>query len=81
MIRPVRLADAPAICGIYNYYIRNTCITPEEEDVTCNEMKKRIITVTRNFPWLVNEEDNEVIAYACLHHYVEHSSCRFAVAD
>jgi phosphinothricin acetyltransferase len=81
MIRPVRLADAPAICGIYNYYVRNTCITPEEDDVSSGEMEKRITEITRNFPWLVNEEDNEITGFAFLHHYIAHSAYRFAVED
>jgi phosphinothricin acetyltransferase len=81
MIRPVRLSDAPAICDIYNYYVRNTCITPEEEDISAGEMERRITDVTKNFPWLVNEEDSEVIGYAFLHHYIARSSYRFAVED
>ncbi|MDR2785110.1 MAG: GNAT family N-acetyltransferase [Treponema sp.] len=81
MIRPVRITDAPAICDIYNYYVRFTCITPEEEDVTVSEMEKRIAEITENFPWLVNEENNNIIGYACLHHYIARSSYRFAVED
>jgi phosphinothricin acetyltransferase len=81
MIRQVRLADVPAICDIYNYYVRNTCITPEEEDVSRGEMENRIAEITKNFPWLVNEEKGEIIGYAYLHHYVARSSYRFAVED
>ncbi|MDR2796035.1 MAG: GNAT family N-acetyltransferase [Spirochaetaceae bacterium] len=81
MIRRVRLADAPAVCDIYNYYVRNTCITPEEEDITCLEMENRIAGITKNFPWLVSEEDNGVTGFAYLHHYVARSAYRFAVED
>jgi phosphinothricin acetyltransferase len=81
MIRAVRLADAPAICDIYNYYVRNTCITPEEADVTCREMENRIAEITKNFPWLVNEEDSGIVGFAFLHHYVARSAYRFAVED
>jgi phosphinothricin acetyltransferase len=81
MIRPVRVADVPAICDIYNYYVRNTCITPEEEDVSVGEMESRITETTKNFPWLVNEENNEIVGFAYLHHYVARSAYRFAVAD
>jgi phosphinothricin acetyltransferase len=81
MIRPVLLTDAPAICDIYNYYVRFTCITPEEEDVTVGEMERRIAEVTKKFPWFVSEEKNEVIGYAYLHYYIPRSSYRFAVED
>jgi phosphinothricin acetyltransferase len=81
MIRPVRSSDAPAICDIYNYYVRNTCITPEEEDVSIDEMKNRIAAITKDFPWLVNEENDEITGYAFLHHFITHSCYRFAVED
>jgi phosphinothricin acetyltransferase len=81
MIRPVRLCDAPAICDIYNYYVRFTCITPEEEDITTGEMERRITEVTENFPWLVSVENDEIIGYAYLHHYIARSAYRFAVED
>jgi phosphinothricin acetyltransferase len=81
MIRPVRITDIPAIRDIYNYYVRFTCITPEEEDVSAGEMERRITEVTKEFPWLVSEEGNEVIGYACLHHYIARSAYRFAVED
>jgi phosphinothricin acetyltransferase len=81
MIRPVRLSDAHGICDIYNYYVRNTCITPEEEDVSIGEMERRITDITKRFPWLVYEENDEVTGYAFLHHFIARSSYRFAVED
>jgi phosphinothricin acetyltransferase len=81
MIRRARSADAPAICDIYNYYVRNTCITPEEEDVTVEEMGIRITEITKNFPWLVNEKNGKIIGFAFLHHYIARSAYRFTVED
>ncbi|MDR0663769.1 MAG: GNAT family N-acetyltransferase [Spirochaetaceae bacterium] len=81
MIRPVRISDAPAIRDIYNYYVRFTCVTAEEEDVTVSEMERRITEVTKKFPWLVNVEGDEVIGYAYLNHYIARSAYRFAVSD
>lgn len=81
MVRFVQPADASAICDIYNYYVRNTCITPEEEDVTVKEMQIRITEITKNFPWLVNEKNGEIIGFAFLHHYIARSAYRFAVED
>jgi L-amino acid N-acyltransferase YncA len=38
------------ICSIYNYHVTNTIVTFEEELVTDDEMKERIITTTAKFP-------------------------------
>jgi len=64
MIRPVLLSDAQPICDIYNEYIKNSTITFEEMPVSPDEMKRRIETVTQNYPWLVYEIDGKVIGYA-----------------
>jgi L-amino acid N-acyltransferase YncA len=64
MIRPVLPADAASIVDIYNPYIRDTTITFEEEPVSREEMALRIGKVTKDFPWLVWEEDGVVLGYA-----------------
>jgi phosphinothricin acetyltransferase len=64
MIRPVQLADAPALADIYNPYVRGTIITFEEEPVSAAEMAARIGRVTASFPWLVCEEGGRVLGYA-----------------
>ena len=64
MIRPATPTDATAICGIYNYYVLNTSITFEEEAVTDAEMAARISETIAVFPWLVWEEQGELVGYA-----------------
>jgi phosphinothricin acetyltransferase len=81
VIRPVTPEDAEAICGIYNYYVLNTAVTFEEEPVSAAEMRTRIETVTKDFPWYVYEEDGELIAYAYLHSYNPRGAYRFTVED
>jgi phosphinothricin acetyltransferase len=78
MIRPVSTADAPAICGIYNYYIVNTAITFEEDPVPAAEMESRIRTVTAEYPWFVREEAGEVLAYAYVHKWQERIAYRYS---
>ncbi len=64
MTRHVKITDAEQICTIYNYYVINTTVTFEEEEITEEEMKIRIVQATRRFPWLVYEVENELIGYA-----------------
>jgi phosphinothricin acetyltransferase len=78
MIRPVGIADAAAICGIYNYYIVNTAVTFEEDPVPATEMENRIRIVTAGYPWFVREEAGEVLAYAYVHKWQERIAYRYS---
>jgi L-amino acid N-acyltransferase YncA len=64
MIREATAKDAAKIIEIYNYYILNTTVTFEEELVTAAEMVSRIAEVTEKYPWLVYEQDGEIVGYA-----------------
>ncbi|HWW06654.1 arsinothricin resistance N-acetyltransferase ArsN1 family B [Collimonas sp.] len=64
IIRPATIADAAAICDIYNPYIRDTFISFETEPVTPEQMGHRIIDITANFPWLVCVENEQIVGYA-----------------
>lgn len=66
MLRKVETTDAKQICELYNYYVAQTTITFEEEMVSEEQMKIRILHVTSKFPWLVYEENNELAGYAYL---------------
>jgi len=62
MIRAVTVADAHDICRIYNHYVLNTTISFEEAAVETGAMAARIAAAT--LPWLVHEEQGNVVAYA-----------------
>lgn len=64
MIRAITPTDASAICDIYNYYVENTFISFEYEAVSIETMQSRIQATTAKYPWLVYEEQGEIIAYA-----------------
>jgi len=64
MIRVAREADVPAILEIYAPYVRGTTVTFEYEVPTRAEFLNRFRTVTRDFPWLVWEENGEILGYA-----------------
>jgi phosphinothricin acetyltransferase len=61
MIRDVKLSDAQAICDIYNYYVKNTVITFEEENVSVEEMIDKIKYITAKYCYIVYEKDGHVV--------------------
>ena len=63
MIRPIKISDAQAVCDIYNYYIENTVISFEYEKVSLDDMQARISSTIDKYPWLVYEEQGEVVAF------------------
>ncbi len=63
-IREVQLDDAEKIAEIYNYYIQNTHHTFETEPLSTDVMRERIAEVTKNYPYLVAENDGDVFGYA-----------------
>ena len=64
MIRIATEADVPEILSIYAPYVENTTIT-FEYDVPCKrEFMQRFYTITEQFPWLVWEEQGEILGYA-----------------
>ena len=64
MLRHCLTSDAPAIARIYNYYVRETVITFEDEPVSGGEMQDRIAEVTARYPWLVWQESGALTGYA-----------------
>jgi len=76
MIRDATVQDAASICAIYNPYVRETVITFEEEPVSTEAMAKRIADVTAAYPWLVWEEDGQVLGYAYARKWQERAAYR-----
>ena len=64
MIRAANENDAISISSIYNYYVDNTVITFEEDKVSIDEMRQRIVNGSSQYPWLVYEHQGKVVAYA-----------------
>lgn len=64
IIRSVELADAPQITEIYNYYIKNTHHTFEFEPLNLEETEFRIKKITDVYPYVVAEENGEILGYA-----------------
>lgn len=65
MIRTAAKDDSTKIAEIYNYYISHTWITFEKEPVSADQIDARISEVLNSsLPWLVIEDNGEVIGYA-----------------
>ena len=71
MIRKVIPTDIADITAIYNYYIKNTCITFETELVTEEEMSRRMEAIHSDYPYLVMEEGGKLIGYCYAHGWKE----------
>ena len=64
MIRPATEKDVPEILEIYAPYVENTTVT-FEYDVPCGRsFLQRFYEITARFPWLVWEEQGQILGYA-----------------
>ena len=77
-IRNAAQKDAGALARIYNHYIENTVITFEEELIDAGEMGRRVEKVTADYPWLVWEEEGEILGYAYASRWRERAAYRYA---
>ena len=69
----VRMAcreDAPEILEIYRPYVEKTAITFEYEVPDLEEFRQRMTNILREHPYLVAEEDGEIIGYAYTGNFV-----------
>lgn len=64
MIRQATERDVPAILDIYRPYILETAYTFEYEVPSHEAFLDRFRSVTREHPWLVWEENGEILGYA-----------------
>lgn len=64
MIRNVHIDDARQVLDIYNYYVTNTVVTFDLEPLSLKDFKERIIKISADYPFIVYEENNEILGYA-----------------
>ena len=63
-VRKAELSDAGKIAEIYNFYVLKTHSSFETEAVTAAEMSRRIGEIFESYPFLVGEENGEILGYA-----------------
>lgn len=80
IVRNASEADATELARIYNYYIDKTCVTFETEAVDSKEMLQRIDATSEiPLPWLVAEDDGQIVGYAYASRWKGRCAYRFAV--
>ena len=77
MIRFVEEKDIGALVSIYNYYIEKTTCTLELAALSAEEFGARVKRISERFPYLVYEEDGEVLGYAYLSEFNPRGGYRF----
>lgn len=64
IIRSATLSDAERLLEIYAPYIEKTAITFEYDVPTVEEFRSRIEQTLKKYPYLVAEEEGEIVGYA-----------------
>ena len=63
-LRPAELKDAEVLVDIYNPYIKETTVTYEYDEITAEEFAGRMESVMGKYPYIVAEEDGNILGYA-----------------
>ena len=53
LIRPIKAEDVNSCLDIYNYYIKSTCVTLEEKELTLSDYEARVSDILKNYPYIV----------------------------
>ncbi len=77
MIRFVEEKDIESLVAIYNYYIENTTCTLEMEPLSAETFGNRVRDISVRFPYLVLEEDGQILGYAYLNDFNVRAGYRF----
>ena len=77
LIRPAQPADAPAIAGIYGYYVRETCVTFICQEPTAAHYAAQI--EEGKYPFLVAEDAGDVVGFAYAAAFRPHDAYRWDV--
>ena len=65
-IRNVLNSDIPQVVELRNHYVRNDSCTFQIDPYSVAEISEKIAEITKVYPYIVMEEDNEVIGFALL---------------
>ena len=63
-IRTAEVEDAEKLLDIYSYYVKKTAVTFEYEVPSVEEFQERIRHISSHYPYLIAEEEGEIIGYS-----------------
>ncbi len=78
-IRPATPNDAVKLLDIYAPYVTDTAITFEYEVPTLEEFRRRIEHISKKYPYLVAEEDGDIVGYVYASSFKERDAFQWAV--
>ncbi len=78
-IRLVTVEDAESILDIYAPYVSNTSVTFEYEAPTLDEMQNRIANISKRLPYLVCEQNGNIIGYTFATKHRERAAYNWSV--
>ena len=77
MIRFAQDQDWQQVYDIYRYYVENSVYNLDWQPLEFEEFKKRQLDIQKDYPYLVAEEQGEILGYACAHNAFEKASYQF----
>lgn len=78
-IRPVKISDADFCLSLYSKYVVGSAVSFELEAPSLEEFSNRIDTISKRFPYLVAEENGNVIGYAYASAYRDRAAYQWNV--
>jgi len=78
-IRPVTVYDTDQILNIYRHYILKTTITFEELVPSAGEFRRRIESISAEYPYIVSEDDETITGFAYATRFRDRSAYRWLV--
>lgn len=77
-VRDAGLVDAGACAEIYAFYVTQTVVTFETDPPTPQQMAQRITAAVASHAWLVLEDDERVVGYACAGPFRDRAAYRWS---
>lgn len=78
-VRTATVEDARELLDIYAPYVEKTAITFEYEVPGLEEFQDRMRNILKRYPYLVAEQENEILGYAYTHTFHERAAYDWAV--
>ncbi len=78
-IRKATTDDVRQLLDIYAPYVEQTAITFECDVPTIDDFANRIATISKDYPYIVAEEEGKIIGYAYAHQFKGREAYRYSV--